>query len=247
MKRSLCLLAPPVPSIEELIQKAKTFVAAAKAPATIKAYRNDWRDFESWCREHQLTALPSTPETVALYIADRASILASGTIARRLTSITSRRGSRIIVIGNSTQVSIYHKGKLIELHDRITDPNISKSTKECHKAPWQRSILEGSYYRKRAARLGPYVEEIIVRLLIQGNGFIDTERYGAYCRSTRNTLPMTLMKRQKALSRDFIQRFFGGPPLAVLGKLVLLSILVGVILAALGLDPWNIIEIPSSA
>ena len=88
MKRSLCLLAPPVPSIEELIQKAKIFVAAAKAPATLKAYRNDWRDFESWCREHQLTALPSTPETIALYLADRASTLASGTIARRLTSIT---------------------------------------------------------------------------------------------------------------------------------------------------------------
>jgi integrase len=81
-------LAPQVPSIEELIQKAKTFVAAAKAPATLKAYRNDWRDFESWCSAHQLPSLPSTPETVALYIADRASTLASGTIARRLTSIT---------------------------------------------------------------------------------------------------------------------------------------------------------------
>jgi flagellar biosynthesis protein FlhB len=42
--------------------------------------------------------------------------------------------------------------------------------------------------------------------------------------------------------QDFVQRFFGGPPLAVLGRLVLLSILVGVILTAIGLDPWNIIE-----
>ena len=41
---------------------------------------------------------------------------------------------------------------------------------------------------------------------------------------------------------DYIQRFFGGPPLAVVGRLVLLSILVGVILAAIGLDPWNILE-----
>src|ERR1700761_1692348 len=39
-----------------------------------------------------------------------------------------------------------------------------------------------------------------------------------------------------------LQRFLGGPPLAVVGRLVLLSILVGVILAAIGLDPWNIIE-----
>jgi hypothetical protein len=37
-------------------------------------------------------------------------------------------------------------------------------------------------------------------------------------------------------------RYFGGPPLAVIGRLILLSILVGVILAAIGLDPWNIID-----
>ena len=39
-----------------------------------------------------------------------------------------------------------------------------------------------------------------------------------------------------------VDRFFGGPPLAVLGKLILLSILIGVVLSALGLDPWNIVE-----
>jgi hypothetical protein len=39
-----------------------------------------------------------------------------------------------------------------------------------------------------------------------------------------------------------VSRFLGGPPLAVLGKLIVLSILVGVVLAALGLDPWNIFE-----
>ena len=88
MQPPTCTLVPKPASLEELIAKAKTFVAAAKAPATLKAYRNDWRDFESWCRAHQLPSLPSTPETVALYIADRASTLASGTIARRLTSIT---------------------------------------------------------------------------------------------------------------------------------------------------------------
>jgi hypothetical protein len=44
------------------------------------------------------------------------------------------------------------------------------------------------------------------------------------------------------MANDTVTRFLGGPPLAVLGKLVLLSILVGVVLAALGLDPWNIVE-----
>ncbi len=44
------------------------------------------------------------------------------------------------------------------------------------------------------------------------------------------------------MAQEHVQRFFGGPPLAVIGRLILLSILVGVILAAIGLDPWNIIE-----
>jgi hypothetical protein len=85
-------------------------------------------------------------------------------------------GQKVIVIGNSSQVSLYHKGKLIEVHNRITDLYISKSTKDCHKAPWERSIREGSYYRKTAAKLGPYVEEVVTRLLGQGNGFIDTRK-----------------------------------------------------------------------
>jgi hypothetical protein len=34
--------------------------------------------------------------------------------------------------------------------------------------------------------------------------------------------------------------FFGGPPLSVLVRLILLSILVGVILSAIGLDPFDI-------
>jgi uncharacterized protein DUF6460 len=38
-----------------------------------------------------------------------------------------------------------------------------------------------------------------------------------------------------------IDRFLGGPPLAVAGKLILLSVLIGVVLSALGLDPWNIV------
>jgi hypothetical protein len=38
-----------------------------------------------------------------------------------------------------------------------------------------------------------------------------------------------------------MSRFFGGSPAMALVRLVLLSILVGVVLSALGFDPWNII------
>jgi hypothetical protein len=42
------------------------------------------------------------------------------------------------------------------------------------------------------------------------------------------------------MPNDTLTRFLGGSPLTVAGRLVLLSILVGVILAALGLDPRDI-------
>jgi Family of unknown function (DUF6460) len=43
-------------------------------------------------------------------------------------------------------------------------------------------------------------------------------------------------------SGDGLNRFLGGSPLAVAFRLILLSILVGVVLAAIGFDPYNIIR-----
>jgi hypothetical protein len=60
----------------------------------------------------------------------------------------------------------------------------------------------------------------------------------------RPTLQETTMQndvRDVPAPRDGLSRFLGGSPLAVLGKLILLSILVGVVLAAIGFDPWNIV------
>ena len=44
------------------------------------------------------------------------------------------------------------------------------------------------------------------------------------------------------MSNDTVTRIFGGSPLAVLGRLILVSILVGVILSALNFDPWNLVN-----
>ena len=47
------------------------------------------------------------------------------------------------------------------------------------------------------------------------------------------------------MSNEVVNRFFGGPPLSVAVRIILLSILVGVILSAIGLDPrdiWRSIE-----
>jgi hypothetical protein len=48
--------------------------------------------------------------------------------------------------------------------------------------------------------------------------------------------------RELPAAHDSLSRFLGGSPLAVAFRLILLSILVGVVLAAIGLDPWNIVS-----
>jgi len=48
--------------------------------------------------------------------------------------------------------------------------------------------------------------------------------------------------RELPAANDSVSRFLGGSPLAVAFRLVLLSILVGVVLAAIGFDPWNIVN-----
>jgi len=47
---------------------------------------------------------------------------------------------------------------------------------------------------------------------------------------------------QNPMANDVVSRFLGGPPLSVLMRLVLLSIVVGVILSAVGLNPLNILD-----
>src|SRR3984957_2286448 len=47
--------------------------------------------------------------------------------------------------------------------------------------------------------------------------------------------------RELPAANDGLYRFLGGSPLAVAFRLILLSILVGVVLAAIGFDPWNIL------
>jgi hypothetical protein len=48
--------------------------------------------------------------------------------------------------------------------------------------------------------------------------------------------------RELPAANDGISRFLGGSPLTVAFRLILLSILVGVVLAAIGFDPWNIVN-----
>jgi hypothetical protein len=87
-------------------------------------------------------------------------------------------GESVMVLGSRTEISIYHQGKLIEVHSRIPaeDSLRSKSTKEHHKKPWERAMNDHSLYRKRAQAIGPDCDRFVLTLLKQGHGFIDTRK-----------------------------------------------------------------------
>jgi integrase len=67
--------------------EAEAYHTQARAPATLRAYRADWQTFAAWCAAHGLLALPSAPETVALYITELARDRKVATITRHLASI----------------------------------------------------------------------------------------------------------------------------------------------------------------
>jgi integrase len=80
-------LAPDATELARLTSQAAEYIRAGKANATLRAYRSDWRHFESWCRSHGFPALPAAPETVAFYLSDFGGRQAAATLTRRLTSI----------------------------------------------------------------------------------------------------------------------------------------------------------------
>jgi len=56
----------------DLVEAARAFAAASKAPRTRKAYRAAWGTFVAWCEAQGLQALPAAPRTVAAFLAARA-------------------------------------------------------------------------------------------------------------------------------------------------------------------------------
>lgn len=73
--------------IASLGERAQEFAASAKAANTLRAYQADWEDFRGWCAAHDACSMPATPQTVALYLTDRAETLKTSSLARRLTTI----------------------------------------------------------------------------------------------------------------------------------------------------------------
>ncbi len=84
-------------------------------------------------------------------------------------------GEDALVIGNTRQVSIYCKGKLLEVYERITDNFRTKACKDHYKEPWEKTLQDHGHYLEKASRIGANVERFVSIILARGAGFVDTK------------------------------------------------------------------------
>jgi site-specific recombinase XerC len=61
---------------------------------TLRLYARDWASFETWCAATGQTALPATAATVAAFLAEAASRLSAGALARRTSATAARHRQR---------------------------------------------------------------------------------------------------------------------------------------------------------
>lgn len=81
------VLAPAAIAPAELVEQARAYIEQSQATNTRRAYRSDWADFAAWCEARGVPALPASPETLTLYLTDRAQSCKPSTLQRRLVAI----------------------------------------------------------------------------------------------------------------------------------------------------------------
>lgn len=84
------------------------------------------------------------------------------------------KGEIAVVVGNSTQVSIYCNGRLLELYERIQEKYISKACKDHYKEPWEKTLQDHQHYIQQARQIGGNAERFVEVILARGEGFVDT-------------------------------------------------------------------------
>src|SRR3978361_1190303 len=71
-----------------LSEEESGYVAAARAPNTLRGYRGDWAEFSTWCAQHRRAPRPAPAATISGYLTDLARAGPKvGTISLRLSAI----------------------------------------------------------------------------------------------------------------------------------------------------------------
>ena len=84
-------------------------------------------------------------------------------------------GHELVAVATSSQVSLYGKGRLIEIYDRLSqDSTQTHTTKDHLKKPWQKLEEQNQGYLSIARKIGPQAEAFVQATLARGDGFVDT-------------------------------------------------------------------------
>jgi integrase len=83
-----CTTSTEIEPLAEIADRASEFINQSKAKNTIRAYQADWADFADWCKRHGQSALPTSPDCVALYLTDLAATHKPATLTRRVSAIS---------------------------------------------------------------------------------------------------------------------------------------------------------------
>lgn len=83
---------PPTARAAMALAKAQAYQDAADAPATLRAYASDLKNFQAWCARYGMTALPATPDVVGAYLAAAGEGYAMQTLRRRVAAIARASG-----------------------------------------------------------------------------------------------------------------------------------------------------------
>lgn len=78
------------PDVARLKKEGARLRSVSQSPNTLRAYADDWRDFETWCAEVGRRALPARSETLELYAVDRLRTLKLSSIERRMAGIVAK-------------------------------------------------------------------------------------------------------------------------------------------------------------
>lgn len=102
----------PSTALADAAAAADTFATASRAASTWRAYESDWRIFTVWCQGVDLSALPATPTTVAMFLAAEAQRgTAPSTLNRRLAAIRLMHlGARVLSPHDTVEVHEVMRG-----------------------------------------------------------------------------------------------------------------------------------------
>ena len=73
----------------EQVAIAEAFAKAARAPATLRAYRTCLAAFDDWCRRHGETSLPARPAVVAVFLGELAMSRSVSTVEKHLAALST--------------------------------------------------------------------------------------------------------------------------------------------------------------